>query len=141
MAGMQDAMKKAGIQNGRENTYYFGPDGELKAELLTTEAEKIAETLGNEKMTMHQLRAFYGHVKRQEGALKNGRPFSQVRTEILKLKPIASERLCKRKIPRSFEQFIYRNVDNVKDETTFVKGFVEHFQAVVAYCACSIKER
>jgi CRISPR/Cas system CSM-associated protein Csm2 small subunit len=109
----------------------------LRTELLTTLAEQIACDLGraSPKMTMHQLRGFYQHVKLQEGALKSGRPFAQVLVELTKLKPIARERVAKKKIPDCFEQFIVRNVDKVKDPDAFLRGFVEHFQAVVAYCA------
>jgi Csm2 Type III-A len=114
----------------------------LKTEFLTTLAERIAGELGaaRPKLTMHQLRGFYQHVKLQEGALKSGRPFPQVLVEIIKLKPIARERAAKDKIPGSFEQFIIRNVDKVKDPDSFLLGFVEHFQAVVAYCAGTLEK-
>jgi CRISPR/Cas system CSM-associated protein Csm2 small subunit len=121
---------------------YFDADGLLKPEFVTTKAEEIAANLGNERptrMTMHQLRAFYGHVKLQQGALERGRPFKEVLLEINKLKAFASERASKDKVPRYFEDFIVRNVDKVKDEKSFLKGFVEHFQAVVAYCAGTIR--
>lgn len=120
---------------------YFDEDGLLKPEYVTTKAEEIAQHLANErpKMTMHQLRSFYSHVKLQEGALESGRPFKQVLLEINKLKPFASERASKEKIPKYFEEFIKRNVDKVKDERSFSQGFVEHFQAVVAYCAGTIR--
>jgi CRISPR type III-A-associated protein Csm2 len=90
-------------------------------------------------MGMHQLRAFYGHVKLQQGALEQGRPFKEILLEIKKLKAFASERASKEKVPKYFEDFISRNVDKVNDEKTFLQGFVEHFQAVVAYCAGTIR--
>ncbi|MGD0459640.1 MAG: type III-A CRISPR-associated protein Csm2 [Terriglobia bacterium] len=135
--------------SGRTTTFpqgypnYFDADGVLKPEYVTDLAENIATELGQARprMTMHQLRAFYGHVKRQENALKNHRPFKEVLVEISKLKPIASERASKEKIPDYFRDFIDRNVDKSKDEDAFLKGFVEHFQAVVAYCAGTIRER
>ncbi len=119
---------------------YFD-NGVLRPEFVTDLAEEIAQRLGGERppMTMHQLRAFYGQVKRLEGAMKRKRPFREVNLEIQKLKPIASERASKDKVPKYFEQFIIRNVDKVKDEESFLKGFVEHFQAVVAYCAGTIR--
>jgi CRISPR-associated protein Csm2 len=120
---------------------YFDTDHVLKPEFVTSLADDIAKELGQvwPKMTMHQLRAFYAHVKRQENALKNHRPFKEVLVEISKLKAIANERASKEKIPNYFRDFIDRNVDKSKDEDAFVKGFVEHFQAVVAYCAGTIE--
>ena len=129
---------------------YFDGQGVLKCEYVTTEAENIASRLGHEKMTMNQLRAFYEHVKLREDALNNSRPFREVRKDICSLKAIARERAEKRRIPHYFESFISRNVDRVtanadnKDafEKAFLGGFVEHFQAVVAYCAGKLsKER
>jgi len=124
---------------------YFDPEGILKCEYLTELPEKIARAFGSAKPTLtpHQLRAFYQHVKRQQGALRNGRPFREVMVEICKLKPFATERAEKQpaKIPPEFKEFICRNVDKVKDEKTFLDGFVEHFQAVVAYCAGTIQQR
>ena len=121
--------------------HYFDAEGVLKPEFVTTEAKRIADALGQArpKMTMHQLRAFYQHVKRQEGALKNGRALGEVLIEIAKLKPFANERANKEKIPPDFELFISRNVATVNDEKTFLKGFVEHFQAVVAYCSGTLE--
>jgi CRISPR/Cas system CSM-associated protein Csm2 small subunit len=122
---------------------YFGSTGELRPEYVTTTAEEIAIKLGKSypKMTMSQLRTFYRHVKLQEGSLKNGRALQQVLVEINKLKPFARERAAKGKVPKYFADFIVHNVNKVHDEKTFVNGFAEHFQAVVAYCAGTIKER
>ena len=122
---------------------YFEAGHVLKPEYVTSLAEDIAKELGQAwpKMTMHQLRAFYSHVKRQENALRNHRPFNEVLVEISKLKPIASERASKAKIPDCFREFIDRNVDKSKNEDAFLFGFVEHFQAVVAYSAGTIRER
>jgi len=120
---------------------YFDDVGVLKCGYLTDLAEKWAQTFGEArpKLTPHQLRAFYGHVKRQQAALEAGRPFREVYPEICKLKPFAIERAEKEKIPIEFKEFICRNVDKATDERTFRAGFVEHFQAVVAYCAGTLK--
>ena len=122
---------------------YFDETGALKCDYVTVLAEKWAEALSEArpKLTPHQLRAFYQHVKRQQAALKGGRPFPSAMVEICKLKPFATERAEKEKIPPEFKDFICRNVDKVKDQKAFLEGFVEHFQAVVAYCAGTIQER
>jgi Zn finger protein HypA/HybF involved in hydrogenase expression/CRISPR/Cas system CSM-associated protein Csm2 small subunit len=122
---------------------YFDTDGLLKPEFVTDLAKEIAQRLGRERprMTMHQLRAFYGHVKLQEGALKRGCAFNKVYLQIAKLEPFATERANKDKVPKYFQDFITRNVNKVKDENAFLNGFVEHFQAVVAYCAGTLERR
>ena len=120
---------------------YFDADGVLRPEYITVLPEDIAVELGQArpKMTMHQLRAFYQHVKLQEAALENGRPFKEILVEVSKLKAFARERAAKEKVPKFFEEFISRNVDKSKDAAAFRRGFVEHFQAVVAYCAGTIR--
>jgi CRISPR/Cas system CSM-associated protein Csm2 small subunit len=125
---------------------YFDADGVLKCEYVTDTAEEIAGCLGraHPKMTMHQLRAFYHHVKLQETALDRDRPFPVVMTELCKLKPFARERAEKDKVPPYFCDFIERNVESVRraqDGKKYFRGFIEHFQAVVAYCAGTIRQR
>lgn len=133
---------KTGAPNFPEDyPNYFDSAGNLKCEYVTDLAQMIADNLGRGKLTTHQLRAFYNHVKRLHVSLKKGRPFAEVYPEIRKLKPFAEERAQKGKIPAYFRDFIFRNVDKVRDQNTFLKGFVEHFQAVVAYCAGTIRER
>lgn len=127
---------------------YFDEQGVLKCEYVTSEARRIAERLKKGKMTMHQLRAFYQHVKLQEDALNSGRSFRDVRKDICSLEMFAHDRAAKRKVPKFFESFIALNVQRVTasqtDELafrhTFLDGFVEHFQAVVAYCAGILKD-
>lgn len=132
-----------GVRPSFEQGYpdYFDSEGLLKPEFVTTQAEEIAANLGSARprMGMHQLRAFYGHVKLQQGALERGRPFTEVLLQIKKMKAFASERASKEKVPRYFEEFINRNVDKVTTEKDFLQGFIEHFQAVVAYCAGTIR--
>lgn len=119
---------------------YFDSDGNLNCEYVTDLAQTIAVRLGAEKLTTHQLRAFYSHVKRLETSLSGGRPFKEIYPEICKLKPFAQERSAKGKIPKYFGDFICRNADKARDQKSFL-GFVEHFQAVIAYCAGTIQTR
>ncbi len=60
------------------------------------------------------------------------RDFGAVNADIKRLVPFAKDGVGKNKVPREFLEFIERNVQLVKDEKSFVKGFIEHFQAVVA---------
>jgi|YelNatPaOPRAMG01_1025707.scaffolds.fasta_scaffold35777_4 CRISPR type III-A-associated protein Csm2 len=118
---------------------YFDNDGILKCEYLTDLAEKWAKVFGERRLTTHQLRAFYGHAKRQQAAIEAGRSFREIYPEICKLKAFAAERADKEKIPIEFKEFICRNVDKATDQKAFLSGFMEHFQAIVAYCAGTLK--
>lgn len=159
MPDMKEAMQKAGFSSSSpkkgssgmtrggfqlpvpdDYPAYFDEKGVIKSEYLTDLAERIAQQFEKDKLTPHQLRAFYGHVKRQKAALAV-RSWEYIYPEIQKLKPFAHDRHRRNSIPASFEEFIRRNVDKVQDQTTFVDGFVEHFQAVVAYCTGRLKQR
>jgi len=162
MPDMKDAMRGAGLQGGRpqggqggpaqgrgesrgggENLFqkgypqYFTPDGHLRVEVVTVEAEKMSERFERDRLRRHQLRAFYDHAKRQLQRLTYGAPFGDVLPEIGRLKVFAADRAGRtdNALPASFKQFIDRNVEAVVDEKAFRKGFMPHFEAVVGYCA------
>jgi CRISPR type III-A-associated protein Csm2 len=116
---------------------YFDDKGYTRVELVTVEAENLARKFEGDRLKRHQLRAFYDHAKRQLQRLENGGPFGEVRLQVARLKAFAADRAGRadNALPLSFKQFIDRNVDAVKDEVSFQKGFMPHFEAVVAYCA------
>lgn len=116
---------------------YFGPEGHTRVELLLKEAENLAACFERDRLKRHQLRAFYDHAKRQFQRLQHGASFGAVHPEIAKLKPFAADRAgrAENALPASFKRFIDFNVDAVTDQNSFEKGFMQHFEAVVAYCA------
>jgi len=121
---------------------YFGPDGHTRVELLLKEAENLAACFEREGLKRHQLRAFYDHAKRQLQRLQHGASFGAVHPEVAKLKAFAADRAgrAENPLPLSFKKFIDSNVDAVTDQNSFEKGFMQHFEAVVAYCARITKE-
>lgn len=112
-------------------------EGYTRVDLITEEAENLAAPFESDKLKRHQLRSFYDHAKRQLQRLVYGAPFGEIHPEIARLKEFAADRAgrASNPIPASFKQFIDRNVDAVTDEASFRKGFMPHFEAVVAYCA------
>jgi CRISPR type III-A-associated protein Csm2 len=106
-------------------------------ELLLKEAESLAACFERDGLKRHQLRAFYDHAKRQLQRLQYGASFADVHPEIAKLKAFAADRAqrAENKLPVSFKQFIDRNINAITDRKSFERGFMPHFEAVVAYCA------
>ena len=158
MPDMRDAMQGAGFKGqrpqgnrpGRPNEggpannpfpqgypKYFDSEGHLRVELITGEAENLALRFESDKLKRHQLRSFYDHAKRQLQRLAYGVPFGEVHPEIARLKAFAADRAgrAENALPQSFKQFIDRNIDATTDKVSFQKGFMPHFEAVVAYCA------
>jgi len=116
---------------------YFTSEGHTRVELITAEAENLAVRFESDRLKRHQLRSFYDHAKRQLQRLLYGAPFGEVHLEIARLKAFAADRAGRadNALPWSFKQFIDRNVDAITDEASFKRGFMPHFEAVVAYCA------
>jgi len=119
---------------------YFDDHGKIISDLLTETAEQVAEVLGNSGVTSTQLRRFFTQVRSIQRELGQ-RSFQDVVSEILSLKSLVANYVGRGKNQRereeregSLKRFIDLNVAlAVKDENSFVKGFIPHFECVVAY--------
>jgi len=116
---------------------YFQADGKsLLCEIIVSWAEEVAKTLGDSSppMTYTQLRRFYNKVLSIKQKLDAGSEFPQLVPELLTLKRDAADSVGRENAPQLFKDFIDRNVDlAVKEQEAFKKGFLQHFQSVVAY--------
>lgn len=116
---------------------YFDEKGYLFIDLISNTAEQVAWTLGNSfpSLTNSQLRRFFSHARAAQNSLNMIGNYDQVRADIHKLRSFAAEAASesKKKVPKTFYEFIAQNLDLVTDEKSFSKGFMEHFQAVVAF--------
>ncbi len=156
MADLGDKLRQAGVpvteQRRRDNArrggasgnvfppgypQYFTEDGHTRVELVAEEAQRIAEQLVADGLTRRQLRVFYDHAMRQLQRLQYGNEFGEVHPQVVRLKAAAADRAARRtnNIPPSFKEFIDRNIDKVMDKESFIRGFMPHFEAVVAYSA------
>ncbi len=119
---------------------YFDGDGNIFPELVTSMGEDVARRLGIGGVTSTQLRRFYSKAKTAEQQLDAGEPFPSVVASILELKQHAANAVGKAQGKneeaglRLFKDVIDRNVDlAVRSEKAFRKGFLLHFQGIVAY--------
>jgi CRISPR type III-A-associated protein Csm2 len=105
--------------------------------LITHEAEQLAKRFEEDRLKRNQLRAFYDHAKRQLQRLSYGAPFEEIHADVARLKAFAADRAGRadNALPISFKTFIDKNIDAVLTEKDFARGFMPHFEAVVAYCA------
>lgn len=128
--GLKELLEREGIKDYYGG--YFSPTKNLKAEYLDQWADKLGTLFGREKLNKHQLRAFFNEVKRMQ-TLYGGSYGEPLRNRLLTLKAQAHLRQERRTIPKAFQEFIDANVQKVKDTESF-KAFVQHFEAVLAYC-------
>ncbi|VUZ84399.1 hypothetical protein MELA_00770, partial [Candidatus Methylomirabilis lanthanidiphila] len=129
-----------GLPDGYLNRGYFDEKGNIFHDLVTTKPEEIAKGLGAGGVTSTQLRRFYTKAKAVEQRVDSGESFDSVVGRILELKQHAANAVGRaqgRDEQAGLEllkKFIDRNVDlAVKGKEAFRKGFLLHFQGVVAY--------
>jgi len=131
----QDRLDANYLQGG-----YFDDTGNIKCDLLTKTAEQVAQVLGHAGVTSTQLRRFFTQVRSIQRELGQ-RSFQDVVSEIQSLKPLVANYVGRGKNQRereeregSLKRFIDLNVAlAMKDENSFAKGFILHFECVVAY--------
>jgi CRISPR type III-A-associated protein Csm2 len=132
----REGREPPGLPQGYLQGGYFQPSGSLRPEVIVGWAEEVARALGDSRpeMTYTQLRRFYNKTLSIKQKLEAGSPFSQLVGGLLTLKRDAADSVGKENAPHLFKEFVDRNVDlAVKGEENFKKGFLQHFQSVVAY--------
>lgn len=118
---------------------YFDADGCLKVEYVSREkVEPLAKAMCEDRtgLTTHQIRRYFSHCRAIETRLKSGgAKWAAVWPEVKKLDVAAADGAAKQppKIPALFHDFIRRNVDRIKTQKDFLKGFLPHFEALVGF--------
>jgi CspA family cold shock protein len=119
-----------------EGGYFEKVEGveRVKPAMVDEWAEAVALMLIAGDMKTHQLRRFFNKARAIESRLYSGKPFPAVVTDIHTFKRDAADAVSRGVAPEAFKDFIERNVKlAVRDEDSFRKGFVEHFQSIVAF--------
>lgn len=112
---------------------YFDKEGNVLPEVIQQWPQQVAQTFlrANPKLASTQLRRFFNRARAIE---QQNLPFERLREEIISLKPIAAASVGRKTAPDIFKVFIDRNVDlAVNSLDSFSRGFLTHFQSVVAY--------
>ncbi len=111
---------------------YFDEKGYIREELLTTVASEVAKSFGF-KMSNSQLRRFYGHLKNAEKSFLFSNDVQRFIVDVKQLDAFVAEAKGKDKVPAVFYDFIHQNIRRINNVKDIRKGFLPHFQAVVAY--------
>ncbi len=110
---------------------YFDKEGNILPEVIQKWPEQLAQTFRREGLTSTQLRRFFNRIRAiEQQALR----FERMKEGILSLIPIAAAAVGRGTAPEVFKQFIDKNVHlAVNSQDSFSRGFMTHFQSVVAY--------
>lgn len=131
-----DAYLKEGYFDSQNGKRY------LRVALLDDLARDVAKVLGNAGMKSHQLRRFFNKARGIEAKLNREPDFRRVVEEIVSFKSDVAYQVGRGVVPREFSAFIERNIDlAVADEESFRRGFLQHFQSVLAYFVYYFRDR
>jgi CRISPR type III-A-associated protein Csm2 len=114
----------------------------LRPETLDSTAMDVAKVLVNRDMKPSQLRRFFNKARGIEAKLDRERNFEAIKADIYGFKRDVAYQVGRGIVPEEFQQFINRNVElAVKDELSFRKGFLQHFESVLAYFVYFFRDR
>ena len=118
---------------------YFDSQGNVRPEIITTEAEKVALDLiarsrSGQQLSYGQLRKFFSKAKFVALQLDSGQSFDSLRHKIAALERDAADAEGRGVAPPSLKVFIEKNSRLAqRDEKSFRRGFLPHFEGVMAY--------
>ncbi|MGB9497450.1 MAG: type III-A CRISPR-associated protein Csm2 [Dissulfuribacterales bacterium] len=128
-------------------TNYRDEKGNIRKELLNEDAEKIANKLivkrydrkkqqevvdEKKSVSATQLRKFYNEFKGLEKRV-SAKGFEPVLPLIKMVRSRAFYASNGNKIPKSFKDFLVKNVQAINEKKDF-EAFLLHFEAVVGFC-------
>ncbi len=108
----------------------------LRPDVLDKVAIDVAKVLGTARppMPMNQMRRFFNKARGIEAKLDRGEDFKAVQADIVGFKRDVAYQVGRELVPREFQSFITRNVTlAMENERSFRKGFLPHFESVLAY--------
>ena len=139
---MHDALRKAGVAAPPSKGTYFDERGSLKLEFVAkSNVETLARDLARDRLNMHQLRRFFNYCREIERRLRSTQSVWEAeKSNVARLSAFAADAGGKGKIPKSFRDFIDKNVERCKTRSDFLEGFMKHFEALVGFAALYLKE-
>jgi CRISPR type III-A-associated protein Csm2 len=128
---------------GDDSFFEKGEKRALKSTFVARSTmEPMARNMANDGLNMTQLNRFFRHCRQIEFRLKRGETaWEQEKSEVELLSAHAADASAKaEKIPDSFRQFIDSNVNRIRTEEDFVKGFMKHFEALMGFASLYAKK-
>src|SRR5579871_314934 len=113
--GGPDGRPSVTLPDGYLQEGYFDSQGDLREELITTQALQCAQTFADIRLTGGQLRRFFAHARQAGRRLEYGESFHVVRPSILEMRPLVADAVGRADRNgvgdyREFMRFMDRNV-------------------------------
>lgn len=128
-----------GLPSGYLNGGYHDDDGYLRQEVII-EWPKAIVGVFRDSLSSTALRRFYNKLKGLHTRHQFNPNFKQLLPDLYAFERDAAYAAARQVVPGVFIGFAVKNVDlAIRDEKGF-KGFVEHFQSIVAFAKGELKE-
>lgn len=138
--------KASSMPPGYLDKGYLDPKGNIYPELLEQVAREVAGKL--KAIANNQLRRFFHNLRQIEWRLTYLKAFKVVddayelvSSEVQKLKVISAYQASRQRQWKPLHKFIEKNVSKTTTERELLKGFIPHFEAVVAYHSLQTEKR
>lgn len=113
---------------------YLDAKGNTRVEIVTSDAQKVAQELQGGRLNYGQLRIFFSKIRHVEDRLRSNIPFDDLKADIACLKPAAAYAITREVAPPVFQDFMDHNVSlSLQSEANFRKGFFRHFESIVCF--------
>ena len=88
------------------------------------------------------MRRFFNKARGIESKLERVEDFEAIKADIYGFKRDVAYQVGRKVVPAEFQYFIDRNVElAVQDEDSFRRGFMQHFESVLAYFVYFFREQ
>ena len=115
---------------------YFNEKGYIKPEYQIEYPQILAEYFAGQgdQNKVAQVRKFFDQIRLSEGKYKLKKNFDSIVPELYELIPLLENVKNRKHITQEFQDYLSANLkEAVKSPLNFEKGFIPHFQALVAY--------
>ena len=115
---------------------------QIRPELLDEQAINIAQMLGHSGMKSNQLRRYLSRARGIESIFTIDGSQQRLHANVSLLKRDVAYQVGRKQLPEPFQQFVNRNLEaSDNDPESFRRGFIPHFESVVAYFAYYFREQ
>ncbi|MBT9173029.1 MAG: hypothetical protein DDT21_01419 [Syntrophomonadaceae bacterium] len=119
---------------------YYDENGYLRRETIIEWPKVIVDIFAQAFLSSTALRRFYNKLKGLDTKFQFNREFYRLLPNLYAFERDAAYAAARQVVPGVFIGFVVKNVDLASNDEKGFKGFVDHFQSIVAFAKGKLKE-
>jgi len=112
---------------------YYDNHGGLRRWVFAEGARAVAEVLSSHTMRPTSLRRFYNQLRAIDQEFQRDKDFAAILPRLYKFRVMVTDSCQRNVVPRAFLAYIEANLALAETSHQNLRGFLEHYQSVVAY--------